>query len=368
MQRGTTVGDALAGEVVATRTAHEKDEAGRRRVIQLFDMVSRQGVFRPVRGISSMVGSDDSPNISGMPAELLANMVEVGDAMTLVAQVHHTESDGVVTLTPIVEFSGVDRSGTDNNEVSSTDGEIICLDLTHTDYPNDGTAVVRPSDAYFGEVDEGGGSFSNYRSIIEFSGVDVPPGATVSSAELDIYFKTLADASTAKIWAFTAVELAGVFAAETALAKWAAIETAIGLKTGVSWDASGESINSWGTSPEIKTIVQEIVDGDEWNRGDSIYLLVGNSASGIGGGGSGIDRDTNLPKITVTHDGGVSMYGTLQSKTTGVGSASIYFFSGSSNRYLSPILSWDLAGVRRVNFHIGGLSAGNDVTVYGGVI
>lgn len=367
MQRGTTVDDALAGDVIATRTAHEKDEAGHRRVVQLFDMVSRQGVLRAVRGISSMVGSNDGSKIETMPAELLANMINVGDAMTLVAHVHHTEADGLVTLTPVVEFSGVATSGTDDVSVDSTDGEITCLDLSHADYPNDGTAIIRPSDAYFGEVDEGA-DFSNYRSIIGFSNVDIPPGATVSAASLDIYFKTLADAASAKIWAFTSVELEGFFAAETALAKWAALETAIGLKTGVSWNASGESINSWGTSPEIKTILQPIIDGDQWCRGDSIYILLGNSASGIGGGGSGIDRDTNMPQLDITHDGGIGMYGILPSKTTGVGSAGIYFYTGSANRYLSPALSWDLAGVRRVNFHIAGLSTGNDVTVYGGVI
>jgi len=376
MQRGTTVEDAITGEVVATRTAEEKDDNGDRRVIQLVDISGRQATLEVVRGGDSMVSTDDSPAIGSIPAEFADRRLWVGDATTLVAQVVHGQSDGRVNLTPIVTMQAVNS---DYESVSG--GELIGvqvrdIELTHTAYPADGTAATRTSDAFFGEYLSGDDHKHN-RLVIPFTNVNIPPCASVFNATLSLYFLASYGgqfAENAMIWVFDSSAMAPYFVATTDAARWAALEAILLPDNGVEWDSRYDpdedpvSNGQWNTTPDISGPIQEIVSGSQWSRDDQLWVVISNSAHGIDGGITSIDRTTNLPEIEITHDGGSDYYGVLETKTTGMGSQAIYLFDGAVNNYLSPVLSWDLKGAKQVNLHISGLSTSNEVRVLAGVI
>lgn len=48
------------------------------------------------------VTSTDSLDLNSLPAELLANLITVGDKVTLLVNPEHTANDGGVSVTPIV--------------------------------------------------------------------------------------------------------------------------------------------------------------------------------------------------------------------------------------------------------------------------
>ncbi len=75
---------------------------------------------------------------------------------------------------------------------------------------------------------------------------------------------------------------------------------------------------------------------------------------------------TPVVKLTdITAEPATEIYAILSSKTTECGAT---YFTDDDTEYWSPLLYWDLAGAKSVGIHITGLSAGNSVTVWGGII
>ncbi len=153
----------------------------------------------------------------------------------------------------------------------------------------------------------GSASFNQIGSGMRFQGVAIPQGATIASAYLQIRREagnaTGNDCNT-RISAED-VDDAGDFSGDDAASfdvRWATRTTAK-----VDWDgiASWES-GIWYNSPEIKTVIKEIVDRVGWVSGNDIVIFWEDfddrSDNSAVRGGASYDGDTaTAPKLVVVY-------------------------------------------------------------------
>ena len=113
----TRVNDDSAGAYIATRQAVETDGSGNVRQVQIVDIAIRpRENTRTIRGSSSPISSADGIDLDNLPADLLNNLIHVGDSSILSVEVEHLRSNGWVKITPII----FDSTGTTVLGVRST--------------------------------------------------------------------------------------------------------------------------------------------------------------------------------------------------------------------------------------------------------
>lgn len=130
---------------------------------------------------------------------------------------------------------------------------------------------------------------------VRFQNVAVLPGSTIDAATLDLYLPSLAnDDPDVDIWGHDTDD-AGAFTTMNSDISGRTATTAV-----VQWTASSVG-SGWKSSPDISTIVQEIIDRGGWSDGnDIVVILKGRSSSALRfenyDGGSG-----TYPTINITY-------------------------------------------------------------------
>jgi hypothetical protein len=117
----------------------------------------------------------------------------------------------------------------------------------------------------------GRGSESQQRLVwLRFVNVLVPHGLRVVSAKTSLY-ATDDDADTPELTIYGN-------ASDDAVAPTDAAERRALVKTAASvdWDPGAVTEETWYDSPDIKSVIQEIVDRPDWKSGQSIQILVEN--------------------------------------------------------------------------------------------
>ena len=143
----------------------------------------------------------------------------------------------------------------------------------------------------------------NFRGGCRWTGVTIPSGATIITATMDLYFYN-ADVDDMKCTLY----------AEDSSAP-AAFSTAIDdldrtfTTAGVLWDEANIGIG-WATSPELKTIIQELVDSYDYSSGLAIAIISDDSEnSDVAGWTKSYDAVSDLAAklhIEFSEGGGVS--------------------------------------------------------------
>ena len=107
-----------------------------------------------------------------------------------------------------------------------------------------------------------------------FPNIAIPQGATIDSAYLT-YVAYNNDASTddVKVWA-EATDDAAVFNTTTRTPK-----SVTAGSNSVAWTLPNQTANSSYTSPDIKTVVQEVVNRAGWSSGNGLAILVRNNGA-----------------------------------------------------------------------------------------
>jgi hypothetical protein len=113
---------------------------------------------------------------------------------------------------------------------------------------------------------------TGYIGGLLFRGVNIPPGATVTSAYINLIPLTYDDPN---------VTIRGEFNP----ADFAATANNLGSRTkttaGVSWVASDIGLEAYAASPDISPVLQEIIDTEGWATGDDLALfLIHNGGAG----------------------------------------------------------------------------------------
>ena len=117
----------------------------------------------------------------------------------------------------------------------------------------------------------GAGSPRTHEGVVRFPGITVAQGATIAAANLYLYFNATG-VGTAKFRFYGLDEDDGACPAD--LTEWDA-DLASNLTTAnVYWEPNQYSEKGYFTSPELKTIIQEIVNRGSWSSGNAIVLFI----------------------------------------------------------------------------------------------
>lgn len=113
-----------------------------------------------------------------------------------------------------------------------------------------------------------GASGSNYRDVgLRFQNVTIPQGATIDSATIQVYRSYCSgDGPYLGTMYCEDVDSAVDFSTNNNLCN------RVKTTASVTWDApTGE--DGWIDSPDLKTIVQEVIDRDGWESGNDIMFI-----------------------------------------------------------------------------------------------
>ncbi len=195
-----------------------------------------------------------------------------------------TGDDGALTVsddvTVIVSDPGAAvldipvRAGADDAEERISTGAVV---LTSGDL-NLGTDAARPQ-----------------ITAMRFTGVTLPPGATVTAAWVQFQVDEVSTATTSVTFAGEAADTAGAF---TTTAR--SISTRSRTAAGVDWAPAGwptaGARTSAQRSPDLTAVLQEIVDRPGWESGNALVLMVTGSGERIAE-----SFDGGAPRAPVLH-------------------------------------------------------------------
>lgn len=214
----------------------------------------------PDGSITSWVWSEDSIQIAtGVTAQLPLSVGTHTITLTVTDNGGLTSNDNVIiTITPYsttpVTISKRIATGLDDVEERQSDGYIY-TNSSDIELVNDGTT---PGNQHIG---------------LRFTGISIPKGTTITNA----YIQFTCDEKTT---ATTALSINGEAADNAPQFSTAAYNVTNRLKTTsmVSWNPSawntvGQSSTTQRT-PNLKTIVQEIVNRSGWNAGNAIAFII----------------------------------------------------------------------------------------------
>ena len=151
------------------------------------------------------------------------------------------------------------------------------------------------------------GSFSLYGGI-RFQTVNVPKGATITTAYLELYGDTGGSCSPTSTSALIEGEDTDDAAAFTSLDNY---NGRTRTSASVAWTPGSWSYGDWNTSAEIKTIIQEIVNRGGWAANNDLVIFLGDNSNPSGRRISAYtydyDDNTKGPKLHIEYETGVEV-------------------------------------------------------------
>ncbi len=126
-ESATRVVDGGTGDFIATRDAII-DEGSNPRKIGLSDYASRQMSTHPT--IRSAISADDTLDLDSLGTTITDNLIVIGDTSMFVIDIEHSQSDGSVTITPILFNSAGTTAFTVRESKTSAMGSILFMKTT----------------------------------------------------------------------------------------------------------------------------------------------------------------------------------------------------------------------------------------------
>ena len=130
--------------------------------------------------------------------------------------------------------------------------------------------------AYFGQWETDGVQHMFYR----FDNVAIPPKATIRSAYLNLFFDERTDGSDdldATVYGQDEDDPAAIDSYSSGSQTWTGrthTNASVAWQLDATYGGSPAVVNQWITSPDIKSIIQEIVDRSGWASNNAIMLFV----------------------------------------------------------------------------------------------
>lgn len=353
-EQATRIKDQAAGDYIATRDANELDAEAHSRVIQIVDMASRELMQVILRG-AIPVASADGVALESLPSDLTSNLITVGDKKTLIVNPNHLANDGGVNITPIIFNAAGDTVLATGEKKSSVMGIDKFRQLegdSETYYPvassDDGYWWVGGTDPddlanwdtklIFGDVSYG----DSYAAWIRFPNLIIPAGASIDTAFVRLNaFSSLSDVVCNVNCFFNDEDSADTIPTTPSEAN------ALSVTGAIAWSA----IPAWTDgilydTPELKTILQTVIDKSGWTSGNAVMALIKNNVS----------------------DGWARREASAIEYLSEVEKAALHV-TWSLSRYHSPQLQWDVSGAPKIGLHITSIEGtSNEVTLKGGVI
>lgn len=151
--------------------------------------------------------------------------------------------------------------------------------------------------------------------FFRFIGIDIPQGATINSATVTFDKWNPSGAADTRIYAEKSVMPVALTSSDVGTT---AISTRPLTGNYVDWSISGTSFYAPSTSPDFKTVIQEIVNQESWQSGNPIHLiLVGQGGGRLGVGSYELDQSKSaILEINYTeHVAGLAAQGKNKQKT-----------------------------------------------------
>ena len=139
--------------------------------------------------------------------------------------------------------------------------------------------------------------FKESSVALRFQAIDIPKGSTILSAELEL------EAAKTKSGSNPTVEIFGinVDSAQQFTSTPGSVTSVAKTSAKVAWSMPDFSTDSKVISPDIKNVVQEIVDRNGWVSGNNLGLFISDSLSGSVRKAKSHDQEPNAsPKLRIT--------------------------------------------------------------------
>ena len=140
-------------------------------------------------------------------------------------------------------------------------------------------------------------SYYDYYSVLRFLSVAIPQGATIDSA----YLHLRAEGTNGSATFYTKIKGEDVDDS-AALSTQANADGRDRTSASVDWDLAAWNTATWYTSPDIKSIIQEIVDRAGWSSGNDLTLFWGDDQ------GVGYDAQKRLKAVAKDKGDGYEPY------------------------------------------------------------
>lgn len=134
---------------------------------------------------------------------------------------------------------------------------------------NQTKSVYQETDVWLVNDSSKNGASQTYTVGLRFQSVTIPQGATINAATLDIYVRAIKDDVNVDIHA-EAADNAATFASTNTP------EDRTRTTASVLWSATGltdGTTDAWATSPDIASVVQEVVNRAGWTSGNSLAII-----------------------------------------------------------------------------------------------
>ena len=127
-----------------------------------------------------------------------------------------------------------------------------------------------------GYTDDDFGQTSHFYSFLHFTTVAIPVGATITAAKIQMQHNGEESSSVGETFAISAEDVDSSSAPTTASD---VIDATLTTASG-TWTVASMSASTWYDSPELKTVIQEIVDRSGWASDNNITMIMHSNSVG----------------------------------------------------------------------------------------
>lgn len=127
-----------------------------------------------------------------------------------------------------------------------------------------------------GYSDDSYGTVKHFHSFLHFTTIAIPNGATISAAKIQMEYGGFESNSVGESFDISAEDVDDASAPTTVSEVFDATLTT----ANATWTVASMSSGTWYDSPELKTVIQEIVDRSGWASNNNITIMLHNNSAG----------------------------------------------------------------------------------------
>lgn len=127
-----------------------------------------------------------------------------------------------------------------------------------------------------GYSDDGFGTVSHFYSFLHFTGIAIPNAATITAAKIQLQYGGFESSSVGETFAISAEDVDSSSVPTTA----SDVIDATYTTANATWTVASMSSSTWYDSPELKTVIQEVVDRGGWASDGNITMIMHNNSEG----------------------------------------------------------------------------------------
>ena len=183
--------------------------------------------------------------------------------------------------------------------IVNTDADGFARDDFMYDSPSGTGFTSTHTDMKQGYTDGGMMDISHFYSFLHFTTVAIPVGATVTAAKIQMQYNGQESGSVGETFAISAEDVDSSSAPTTA----AAVIDATLTTANATWTVASMTTSTWYDSPDLTTVIQEIVDRTGWASDNNITMIMHSNSVGdwYVRWWSRNKGETYAPKLVVTY-------------------------------------------------------------------